>query len=417
MRLCVSEAIAERVLPTGTVTFLFSDIVGSTERWERHRDGMKAAVAKHDALMREAIAANSGFVFKTIGDAFCAAFQTAPDAIAAALSAQRALGLEDWSGVDGLKVRMAVHTGLADERDGDYFGPTVNRAARLLSIGHGGQVLVSGVSTELSQGAMPAKSTLRDLGAHRLRDLTHPEQVYQLVASGLAADFPPLLSLDALPNNLPLQLTHLVGREDDLAEAEDLLAKHRLVTLVGAGGAGKTRLSLQVAAELLDKFEDGVWFVDLAPLAEAALIPMTTAGLFGVSETGDRSITDSLVHALKPRKLLIVLDNCEHLVEGAARFADTLLRGCAHLRILASSREGLGIEGEAVLPVPSLAVPSTDEKLGAIEAKRYGAIALFVERASASDRRFVLTDQELIRFSAEVASMPEEQAYELAMKL
>jgi len=389
----VSEAVAERVLPTGTVTFLFSDIAGSTERWERHRDGMKAAVAKHDALMREAIAANGGFVFKTIGDAFCAAFQTAPDAIAAALSAQRALGLEDWSGVDGLKVRMAVHTGLADERDGDYFGPTVNRVARLLSIGHGGQVLVSGVSTELSQGAMPAKSTLRDLGAHRLRDLTHPEQVYQLVASGLPADFPPLLSLDALPNNLPLQLTHLVGREDDLAEVEDLLAKHRLVTLVGAGGVGKTRLSLQVAAELLDKFEDGVWFVDLAPLAEAALIPTTTAGLFGVSETGDRSITDSLVHALKPRKLLIVLDNCEHLVEGAARLADTLLRGCAHLRILASSREGLGIEGEVVLRVPSLAVPSTDEKLGAIEAKRYGAIALFVERASAADRRFVLTDE------------------------
>jgi len=194
----VSEAVAERTpLPTGTVTFLFSDIEGSTQRWEQHRDEMKTAVAWHDTILRRAFEANGGLVFKTIGDAFCVVFKTVPQAIAAALEAQRAIEDENWTKIGGLKVRMAIHTGLADERDADYFGPTVNRVARLLSIGHGGQVLVSGVSTELSQGMMPSQATLHDLGAHRLRDLTHPEQVYQLLAPGLASEFPPLRSLDA----------------------------------------------------------------------------------------------------------------------------------------------------------------------------------------------------------------------------
>ncbi len=389
----MSEAVAERTpLPTGTVTFLFSDIEGSTQRWEQHRDEMKTAVAWHDTILRRAFEANGGLVFKTIGDAFCVVFKTVPQAIAAALEAQRAIENENWTKIGGLKVRMAIHTGLADERDADYFGPTVNRVARLLSIGHGGQVLVSGVSTELSQGMMPSQATLHDLGAHRLRDLTHPEQVYQLLAPGLASEFPPLRSLDALPNNLPLQLTQLVGRENDLTEIEALLAKHRLVTLVGAGGVGKTRLSLQVAAELLDKFPDGVWFVDLAPLNDPSFIASRFAEVFNLGEAGTRSLEELVTNALRTRRLLIILDNCEHLVAGAAKMADLLLRNCPHVRVLASSREGLGIEGEIVLRVPSLGVPRSDTDITVAEASRYGAIALFVERANAADRRFVLTD-------------------------
>ncbi len=390
----MSEAVAERApLPTGTVTFLFSDIEGSTERWERHREDMKAAVAWHDTIMRKVLEAHGGHIFKTMGDAFCVAFKTAPQAVAAATEAQRAIENEDWSKVGGISVRMAIHTGLADERDGDYFGPTVNRVSRLLSIGHGGQVLVSGVSTELSQGMMPSQATLRDLGAHRLRDLIQPEQVYQLLAPGLPADFPALRSLESLPNNLPLQLTQLVGRENDLAEIEGLLAKHRLVTLVGAGGVGKTRLSLQVGAEVLDRFEDGVWFVDLAPLNDPAFIPSRLAGVFNLGDAGGRPLEEVVARALQSRHLLIILDNCEHLVSAAARMAELLLRGCPHVRILASSREGLGIEGEIVLRVPSLAVPAAERDMTATEAARFGAIALFVERANAADRRFALNDK------------------------
>ena len=229
--------------PTGTVTFAFTDIEGSTQRWDRDRAAMQDAVRRHDALMQTAIAQHSGYVFKTIGDAFCAAFARPEDAVAAILDAQRTLGVEDFSRTDGLRVRAAIHTGTADERDGDYFGPALNRVARLLAIGHGGQVLVSGVTTDLVQGALPAQATLRDLGEHRLKDLARPEHVYQLLAPDLAADFPPLRSLRVLPNNLPLQLSTFVGRETEIVEIATLIEKHRLVTLVGSGGVGKTRLS------------------------------------------------------------------------------------------------------------------------------------------------------------------------------
>ena len=240
--------------PTGTVTFLFSDIEGSTVRWERDRDAMATALARHDALMRATLETRGAYVFKTMGDAFCAAFGTASDAIAAALDAQRALATADFSGVEGLPVRMALHSGSADERGGDYFGPAVNRVARLLAIGHGGQVLASGACMEVVQSELPQDCSLRDLGTHRLKDLAQPERVYQLIASDLAADFPALRSLDHLSNNLPAQLTSFVGREDDVAEITTLLEKHRLVTLTGAGGVGKTRTSLQVAANLIDSF-------------------------------------------------------------------------------------------------------------------------------------------------------------------
>lgn len=386
-------SIETKPLPSGTVTFLFTDIEGSTERWERYREGMKDAVRRHEEIVNAAIAVHGGSVFKTVGDAFCASFQTAPAAIAAALDLQRALLKANFSAVDGLSVRSAVHTGLAHERGGDYYGPTVNRVARLLSIGHGGQVLVSGASADLSQGDLPEQTALRDLGAHRLKDLTHPEQVYQLVAPGLQPDFPPLRSLEALPNNLPLQITSFVGRDLEILTISQSLAKQRLVTLVGAGGVGKTRLALQVGADLLDRYEDGVWLLELAPISDGALIPSALASIFQVREGEDRSISEALVNALKLRRTLIIFDNCEHVVEAAARLIDTLLRNCPNIRIIATSRQGLGIAGESVHRVASLAVPDPQTRLTAEEAMNHGAIALFVERAAAATDSFRLTDQ------------------------
>ncbi|MDQ2817260.1 MAG: adenylate/guanylate cyclase domain-containing protein, partial [Candidatus Eremiobacteraeota bacterium] len=309
-----TSSAAARPIPSGTITFLFSDIEGSTQRWERHREAMQTALRRHDDLIRAAIVAHGGYVFKTVGDAFCAAFSTAPDAIHAALNSQRTLSHEDFSATEGLVVRMAVHAGHADERDGDYFGPTVNRVARLLSAGNGGQILLSGAAADLARSDLPAQASLRDLGSHRLKDLAYPEHVFQLAAEGLRDIFPPLRSLDALPNNLPIQLTSFLGRDADIVEVERLLERSRLVMLQGSGGVGKTRLALQVGARLLDHFPDGVWFVELAPLSDPRLVASTVAAIFNLSEQNNRPIIDTLIDALKSKTLLLVLDNCEHLV-------------------------------------------------------------------------------------------------------
>jgi predicted ATPase/class 3 adenylate cyclase len=379
-------------LPSGTVTFAFTDIEGSTQRWERDRAAMEQALKRHDELVRAAIARHEGHVFKTIGDAFCIAFARPEDAVAAMFDVQRSLGTADFSDVGDLKARAAVHTGTADEREGDYFGPAVNRVARLLAIGHGGQVLVSGATAELIDSLAPHAS-LRDLGEHRLKDLTRPEQVYQLVGEGPQEIFPPLRSLEALPNNLPLQLTSFVGREDELAEIRALLDKTRLLTLVGTGGVGKTRAALQVAADLLDGSGDGVWFVDLAPLREASLIAPEIAATLGLTVAPDRTPAEVIIAYLKPRRLLLVIDNCEHLVAGAAAVIDAILRACPRISIIATSREGLNVAGESVHRMPSLSVPPPKSALSAAEAATYGAVALFAERAHAADDRFTLTDQ------------------------
>ncbi|MBV9440453.1 MAG: adenylate/guanylate cyclase domain-containing protein [Candidatus Eremiobacteraeota bacterium] len=377
------------------MTFLFSDIEGSTQRWERDRAAMQEAVRRHDALMRSAIDARDGHVFKTVGDAFCAVFARAEDAVAAALDAQRALGSGHFSAVDGLRVRMALHTGTADERDGDYFGPAVNRVARLLAIGHGGQVLVSGLTSDLVQGDLPPQSTLRDLGAHRLKDLARPEQVYQLLAPDLPDAFPALRSLDALPNNLPPQPTSFVGREKEVAEITAMIAPQRVVTLVGSGGVGKTRTSLQVGANLLDGSGDGVWFVELAPLADPALLPTTIASALGLTLPGTGDPLEALVRTLRPKRCLLILDNCEHLVGAAAAAAAAIVRGCPQVAILASSRQSLGVASEQTYRMPSLALPTEAhaERLTAADATRYSAVALFDERARVADKRFALTDE------------------------
>jgi predicted ATPase/class 3 adenylate cyclase len=385
--------VREGPLPSGTVTFVFTDIEGSTVRWERHPHEMEKAVRLHDELLRLAFAEHHGHVFKALGDAFCVAFARPADAVAAILDAQRALTDADFSAVEGLRVRAAIHTGAADERDGDYFGTAVNRVARLLAIGHGGQVLVSGITTDLLQGALPAPVGLRDLGLHRLRDLARPEHVYQLAASGLVAEFPPLRSLDVLPNNLPLQLKSFVGREKEVAEIAALVGKHRLVTLVGSGGVGKSRTSLHVAANLLDGSADGAWFVELAPLSSGDYIPSSVAQTFGIMLAAEGDPIENLVRALRTKRALLIFDNCEHVLASAARVISAILRGCSTITILASSRQALGIEGEETYRMPSLEVPREAERLDASQAIRAPAIALFTERALSADKTFTLTDE------------------------
>jgi predicted ATPase/class 3 adenylate cyclase len=390
-----TSAASSGQLPSGTVAFAFTDIEGSTQRWELDRTAMQDAVRRHDALIRTAIVENRGYVFKTVGDAFCAAFHRPEDAIAAMLAAQRATAAEDFSSVNGLRVRAAIHTGTAEERDGDYFGPAVNRVARLLAIGHGGQVLVSGVTADLVQGVLPPRASLRDLGEHRLKDLARPEQVYQLLAPDLTTEFPQLRSLDALPNNLPRMLTSFVGRESEISEITSLIERNRLVTLVGSGGIGKTRTSLQVAANMLDGSGDGVWFIELAPLASGDYIPSAVAQSLGVSLTPSADPVDDLARALKAKNALLVFDNCEHVIEPVGRVIAAVLRGCPKVRVLASSRQGLGLAGEMTYRLASLPVPpeSGTSDATALEATRYAALALFVDRACAVDQRFTLTDE------------------------
>ncbi|MDQ6932201.1 MAG: adenylate/guanylate cyclase domain-containing protein [Candidatus Eremiobacteraeota bacterium] len=379
--------------PSGTVAFLFTDIEGSTQRWHDHRDAMEAAVRRHDFLMANSITSHGGYIFKTIGDAFCAAFPTVPQAVDAALSAQRRIKAEDWSAMGGLRIRMAVHAGHADERNGDYFGPTVNCVARLLAIGHGEQVLLSAVATDLMKADMPPETSLVDLGLYRLKDSTTPERVYQLVAFGLPSKFAPLQSLDVAPNNLPLQLTAFVGREDEVSEIKQTLVSARLVTLVGAGGVGKTRTALQVAADLLEVYSDGVWFVDLAQLVSPNFVPAAIAAAVNVHNiNGSGQLIDHILLALKAKCTLIILDNCEHVVDAVSHATDDILRSCPNVTLLATSREALGIDGEHAYRMPSLAVPEPTKALTANAALEFGSVALFVARAQAAQRTFVLTD-------------------------
>src|ERR687894_1068274 len=313
-------------LPTGTVNFLFTDVEGSTKLWERYPEAMRASMARHDEVLREVMDSGGGYVFKTVGDAFCVAFSSASHALEAALSAQRALLSEEREKTGPLRVRMALHTGSAEERGGDYFGPPVNRVARLLSAGHGGQVLLSTATQELVRDTLPEGARLRDLGERRLKDLFRPERVFQLIASDLPTSFPPLKTLDARTNNLPAQPTPLVGRESELGEARDLLRTEgvRLLTLTGPGGIGKTRLGLQVAAELLDEFGDGVFFVALAPITDSALVASAIAEPLGVVEAGDQPLEEGLKDFLRSKELLLLLDNFEQVLDAVPLVGELL---------------------------------------------------------------------------------------------
>jgi predicted ATPase/class 3 adenylate cyclase/Tfp pilus assembly protein PilF len=381
------------LLPTGTVTFLFTDIEGSTRLWEKQHAAMQLALAQHDAILRNAIETNNGCLFKTTGDGAHAAFALAADALTAGLAAQRALTAHAWGEVR-IKSRMALHSGAAELRDGDYFGPALNRTARLMAAGHGGQILLSLATEELVRDHLPANTALRDMGERRLKDLIRPERVYQVIAPELPADFPPLQTLDARPNNLPAQATPFIGRDSEIRAVKEQLASAnvRLLTLSGVGGTGKTRLALQVAADMVDEFEQGVFFVPLAPLSDPGLVLQAIAQAFGVRETAGRSLKDQLQDHLHDKQILLVLDNFEQVIDAASLVSD-LLTAAPRLKVLITSREVLRLYGEANYPVPPLSVPDPHRLPPLDRMTQYEAVALFIDRALAVAPDFAVTNE------------------------
>ncbi|HEX8010766.1 MAG TPA: tetratricopeptide repeat protein [Casimicrobiaceae bacterium] len=372
-------------------TLLFTDIEGSTRLWEQEGARMSRALAAHDALSRKAVEEHGGVIVKMTGDGMYAAFGDALAALHATATLQQSLDALAADDHVALRVRAGLHAGLVERRDQDLFGSPVNRAARIMKAAHGGQILVSQAVVDQVRDRLPPSISLRDLGAVRLRDLATSEHVYQLVHPGLRADFPALRSLEATPNNLPQQVTSFVGRERELAEAKRLLDGTRLLTLLGMGGLGKTRLALQIGADVLEKHPDGVWFVDLAPLRDESLVPNAAAQVLGIREEPGKPLEQTLCAHLKDHKALLVLDNCEHLVAACAKLADALLQAAPEARILATSREALHIRGEQTYPVLPLAVP--DGKAGAETILRSEAVQLFVERAQLQKPDFTVTER------------------------
>ena len=384
---------ADYALPTGTVTFLFTDIEGSTRLWETHHAAMQRALVQHDAILRDVIEAHGGYLVKSTGDGVLGAFTIATDAVTACLAAQRALSGRAWDGLS-IKSRMALHSGTAEQRDGDYYGPALNRAARLMAAGHGGQILLSLATEELVRDHLPVSVALRDMGERRLKDLIRPERVFQVIASDLPADFPPLKTLDARPNNLPAQVTPFIGREGAIRDIKERLSrdKVRLLTLSGVGGTGKTRLALQGAADLVDEFEHGVFFVPLAALSDPALVLSAIAQTFDVREAAGQSLRDQLKDYLREKEILLVLDNFEQVVDAAPDVSD-LLSAAPRLKVLVTSREILRLSGETDYPVSPLSLPDPKQLPPLHVLTQYEAVALFVERAVAVKPEFSVTNE------------------------
>ncbi|HEY0338586.1 MAG TPA: tetratricopeptide repeat protein, partial [Burkholderiales bacterium] len=353
---------------------------------------MRPALARHDAIIRSAVEGNGGTVVKMSGDGVHAVFADPLDAVRATLELQRKLAEPEGAEGVALQVRCGMHAGVDERRDNDFFGSGVNRAARIMSVAHGGQVLLSQAVAALVSDRLPGDVSLRDLGNVRLRDLDTPERVYQVMHPRLRQDFPALRSLETTPNNLPQQVSSFVGRERVLADIRNQLGNTRLLTLFGAGGLGKTRLSLQVAAEMLDDFPDGVWFVDLAPMTDERLVPQAAASVLGVKEEAGRPVLEALVKYVSDRELLLILDNCEHLLHACAELASQLLRSGRRLKILASSRQPLHVAAETTYHVPSLSVPEPQATVTTQALAQYEAVRLFVDRARAAQPSFQITD-------------------------
>ncbi|HLO15943.1 MAG TPA: adenylate/guanylate cyclase domain-containing protein, partial [Anaerolineales bacterium] len=381
-------------LPTGTVTFLFTDIEGSTKLAREQPDRWETLRARHHAILYEAIGTNKGFVFQVIGDQFCAAFHTAEDALHAAIKSQTDLYSEPWGNVP-VKVRMGIHTGKAEIQDnGEYEGYlTLCCVQRVMSVVYGGQVLLSNSTAELVRAELPQGVFLLDLKEHQLKGLPNPEHLWQVVAPGLQQDFPSLQSLNDIPNNLPLQLTSFIGREKELGDIKRLLTDTHLLTLTGPGGTGKSRLSLQAAADLLHNFLNGVWLVELAPVSDASVIPATMLGVLNLPAEKYRPAINMLCDYLHNKEILLILDNCEHLVEACALLVDSLLHASPNLRIIASSREALGIAGEVCYRVPSLGLPALNHLPQLELLSQYEAVRLFIERACAALPDFHITNE------------------------
>ena len=378
-------------LPSGTVSFLFTDLEGSTQLWEEHPDAMRAALARHDEVISNAIEARHGFVVKSTGDGFLAAFERAPDAVGAAIDAQLALAEEPWTETGPLRVRMGIHTGAAELRDRDYHGPALNRAARLMSAGHGGQVLVSLVTGELLRGA---GVDLKDLGEYQLRGLTEPDRIFQVVYPGLQVEFDALRSQEPAPrnppSNLPAPLDRFVGRVRELQDVKDRLGSTRLLTLVGPGGTGKTRLALQAADARRADFDGLVYLVDLSACRDVDTVLAVTARVVGVHEQSDRPLLDAIKEQIGSQSMLLVFDNFEQVTMAAATVAE-LLRDCPELKQLVTSREALNVTGEQVYPLPPLGLPEVDTDAPVAELLQYEAVQLFVERAREVHADFELT--------------------------
>ena len=379
--------------PSGTVTFLFSDIEASTQKWEKDADQMQIAFARQEEIFRLSMRTQGGYVYKMIGDAFQVAFDTALQGISAARTAQIELQSEFWGDLGEVRVRMALHTGVVEERENDYVGPVLNRVARLLNAGHGGQVLISQTTYELVRDILPEEMSLRYLGEYRLKDLSRPEKVYQLISSDLECDFPPLNSLDVYPHNLPLQLTSFIGREREIIEVKNLFNATRLVTLLGPGGAGKTRLALQLAADLVENFKHGVWFVELASVNDPGLIPQAVAGTLSLRDETQRPLVESIGDFVKEKEMLLILDNCEHLVDSCARLSEGLLQISPGLKILATSREALRIGGEHTFGVLSLNTPDPQVVIPIDSLSQYDAVRLFVDRTIAVYPQFKVNNE------------------------
>ena len=377
---------------SGAITMLFTDIEGSTGLWEKEGERMAAALAKHDALLRAAVEVKNGFIWKWTGDGIYAAFDDPLDALEATLAFQRSL--DDPVATNGIpiRVRCGLHSGTVERREKDYFGTPVNRAGQIMSAAHGGQVVLSRAVVDALGERLPAGVSLRDLGRVRLKDLTTPEHLYQVVHPDFRQEFPPLRSLEATPNNLPQQTTSFVGREREVAQSKERLGQTRLLTLLGMGGLGKTRLAMQVGADLMTAHPDGVWFVDLAPIVDPALVPSTTAQVLGVREEPGRTLTETLCAHLKPQKLILILDNCEHVVGACGQMVDALLRETPEVRVIATSREALRVQGEQTYPVYPLALPDRNASLETLA--RSEAVQLFMERARLQKPGFSLTERD-----------------------
>jgi predicted ATPase/class 3 adenylate cyclase len=378
-----------------TLTFLFTDIEGSTRLWEQYGQSMRRALERHDAILRDAVETSNGQVVKTTGDGLMAVFDSTADGVSACLKAQRELTAEPWGETGALRVRMALHAGEAVTREGDYYGPTLNRAARIMSAGHGGQVLLSAAAAALVVDQLPDGSTLRDLGEHHLKDLGRAERVVQLVHPGLQVDFPPLVTPSRRRSELPEQPSAFIGRGAELRQIEDLLEDDalRLLTLTGPGGIGKTRLALRAAVDEIDRFEDGVFFVDLSAVRDSGSVLAAIASEIGVRDTRDESLLVRLEERLQSQSVLLVLDNFEHVTAAAPTVAQ-LLRDCSRLKLLVTSREALHVGGEHLFAVPPLSLPSAARRqTSADQLQRCEAVQLFVERARAVRPEFRVTDE------------------------
>jgi predicted ATPase/class 3 adenylate cyclase len=377
-----------------TLTFLFTDLEGSTVMLRHLGEAYTDVLADHHRLIRGCLASHGGNEISTQGDGFFAIFTSPSASVAAVMEMQRAIGSHHWPAGARVRVRMGIHTGEASETAVGLVGLDVHRAARIAAVAHGGQVVMSGTTAALVAGSMPAGAALKNLGRHRLKDLGQPEQIFQLEADGIETDFPPLRSLDnpELLHNLPERLTSFVGREREQGELRALISSHRLVTLTGPGGSGKTRLVLQIAAELLDGNGDGVWLVELAGLSDPDQVVSAIADVFRVKPQADRSVLETLIDALSHRNLLLVLDNCEHVVVACAKACDAILRSCPTVHVLATSREPLGIDGETIYRVQPLSLPPVGVDDVTL-ASSSDAVRLFVERASANQPSFALDEK------------------------